>query len=927
MAAPTQTQDRPQATPETGASASIDVLAERAAAALAAFDSYDQERITSIVHAMALAGVDKHMPLARHAVEETGRGLFEDKCVKNIFATEYIWNSIKYDRTVGVIHEDTQTGVTEIAEPVGVVAGVTPVTNPTSTVMFKCLISIMTRNPIIFAFHPSAQECSAAAAAVMRDAAVEAGAPEDCIQWITEPSIEATNALLNHPTVALTLATGGSGMVKAAYSTGKPALGVGPGNVPVYVEKTAKISRAVNDLLISKTFDNGMICASEQAVIVEEEIADELVAEFVAYGAHVITEDERARLEDFMVSEKGGISASVVGQNAEQIAAGAGIDVAPGTKLLLVPIDGVGEDHPFSREKLCPVLAVMRVPGKDEALEACEAMLEFGGLGHTAVVHTSDPSIEREYGLRMKACRIIANAPSALGGIGDVYNGLLPSLTLGCGSYGHNSVSRNVSAVDLINVKRIAERRNNMQWFKVPPKTYFERYSAQYLQKMPRISRVFIVTDPGMVQFGYADVVIDHLKKRREEVAWTIFSDVEPNPSSTTVFKGAQLMRDFEPDCIIALGGGSAMDAAKGMWLFYEEPEASYFGMKQKFMDIRKRTYRFPKIGEKAEFVAIPTTAGTGSECTPFAVITDAETHVKYPLADYQLTPTVAISDAQFVDTVPPRTAADSGMDALTHAIESYVSVMASDYTRGLSVRAAQLLFENLRAAVLDDDRDAKEKVHNAATIAGMAFANAFLGIVHSLSHKCGAEFEIAHGRTNAIFLPHVIRYNATKPYKHAVFPKYESFRADQDLADLARAMGFAAGTVEEGVQSLIDEVSSLAQDLGIELSLEAQGATREHLDRVVDDLAYRAFEDQCTPANPKQPLVKELKALIQDAFVGEIGYTAAQEGSVQEPSTSATAESIEEAAERADGEDGADDTAEFVESVDPAQEREQGKA
>lgn len=903
-------------------SSMIDALAEKGRAALRSFDSYDQETISRIVHQMALAGVDKHMPLARLAVEETGRGLFEDKCVKNLFATEYIWNSIKHDRTVGVIHEDAQTGVTEIAEPVGVIAGITPVTNPTSTVMFKCLIAIMTRNPIVFAFHPSAQECSAAAARVMYEAALANGAPEHCIQWIDRPSVEATGALLNHPGIALALATGGSGMVKAAYSTGKPALGVGPGNVPVYVERTAKLSRTVNDLLISKTFDNGMICASEQAIVIDEEILEPVLDEFRAYGAHIVTEEEKARLRDFMVTESGSIAANVVGQSATAIAEAAGIEVHEGTKLLLVHIDSVGEEDPFSREKLCPVLAYTSAASTEEAFALCESMLEFGGLGHTAVIHTSDAAIERAYGLRMKACRIVVNSPSALGGIGDVYNGLIPSLTLGCGSYGHNSVSRNVSAIDLINVKRIAERRNNMQWFKVPPKTYFERYSVQYLRDMPRISRVFIVTDPGMVKFGYVDIVIDALKRRGDEIAWTIFSDVEPNPSSATVFKGAEQMRDFEPDCIIALGGGSAMDAAKGMWLFYEQPESSYFGMKQKFIDIRKRTYRFPRLGVKSEFVAIPTTSGTGSECTPFAVITDSENHVKYPLADYQLTPTVAIVDAQFVDTVPRRTAADSGLDALTHAIESYISVMASDYTRGMSIRAGQLIFANLRRAILEDDRDAKENMHNASAIAGMAFANAMLGIVHSLSHKCGAEFDIPHGRTNAIFLPHVIRYNATKPYKHAIFPKYESYRADQDLADFARAMGFPAATVEEGVQSLIAEVSSLAEDLGIELSLKANGATKEHLDGVIDELAYRAFEDQCTPANPKEPLVAELKRLIFDAYEGEVGFCERTGVEIVAPSTSAEAVRI-----GTQHEDASSDTAEMVDSIDPDTERELGRA
>ncbi len=916
--------------PATDAIASmIDDLAAKGQAALKAFDAFDQETITNIVHHMALVGVDQHMPLARLAVDETGRGLFEDKCVKNIFATEYVWNSIKYDRTVGVIHEDKQTGVTEIAEPVGVVAGITPVTNPTSTVMFKCLISIMTRNPIIFAFHPSAQKCSTAAARVMYEAAIAHGAPENCIQWIEQPSVEATGQLLNHPGIALALATGGSGMVRAAYSTGKPALGVGPGNVPVYIEKTAKISRTVNDLLISKTFDNGMICASEQALIIDESISKDVLTEFKEYGAHVLTKEEKKKLASYMVTDNGSILASVVGKSALEIAEAAGIDVAPGTKMLLVKIDAVGEKDPFSREKLCPVLAYTTAKDTEEAMQLCEQMLEFGGLGHTAVIHTSDREIERAFGLRMKACRIISNSPSALGGIGDVYNGLIPSLTLGCGSYGHNSVSRNVSAVDLINVKRIAERRNNMQWFKVPPKTYFERYAVQYLQKMPAIERVFIVTDPGMVKFGYADIVIDHLKKRRNDITWAMFSDVEPNPSSATVFKGAQQMRDFEPDCIIALGGGSAMDAAKGMWLFYEQPESSYFGMKQKFMDIRKRTYRFPKLGQKAEFVAIPTTSGTGSECTPFAVITDSENHVKYPLADYALTPTVAIVDAQFVDTVPRRTAADSGLDALTHAIESYVSTMASDYSRGLSIRAAQLIFENLRPAILENDLDAKENMHNASAMAGMAFANAFLGIVHSLSHKCGAEFDIAHGRTNAIFLPHVIRYNATKPYKHAIFPKYDSYRADKDLADFARYMGFKASTVEEGVQSLIDEVTKLAQDLGIEMSLKANGATKEHLDTVVDELAYRAFEDQCTPANPKEPLVAELKEIIYDAFEGEVGYCKKNNVNVVAPANADAVTLALPIDGTVDPEpvDATADTAQVVDHVDPQVEREQGKA
>ncbi|WP_010532544.1 bifunctional acetaldehyde-CoA/alcohol dehydrogenase [Brachybacterium squillarum] len=869
------TSETTRSTTEDTVGAMIDELAQAGRHALAAYDAYDQEQIDRIVHAMAIAGLDQHMPLASLAVEETGRGLFEDKCVKNMFATEYVWNSIRHDRTVGVIAEDTQRGITEVADPVGVVAGVTPVTNPTSTVMFKAIIAVKTRNPIIFAFHPGAQRCSAEAARVVRDAAIAEGAPENCIQWIEEPSLEATSALLNHPTIALTLATGGAGMVRAAYSTGKPALGVGPGNVPVYVDRSAPIARTVNDLVLSKTFDNGLICASEQAVFVDRPVWDAVLEEFRADGAYLVTGDELTRLRTVMVDGTGHISPAMVGLSARRIAAEADIEVPEGTSLLLVRIDEVGPEDPFSREKLCPVLAISPVDGAEDGFTRSAALLEFGGLGHTAVIHTADAAQERAFGLAMKACRVIVNSPSALGGIGDVYNGLIPSMTLGCGSYGHNSISHNVSAGDLINVKRIAERRTNMQWFKVPPKTYFERYSTQYLQDMPDLERVFIVSDPGMVTHGYVDVVIDHLRRRGDGVAWTVFSDVEPNPSSTTVFAGAQRMAEFKPDTIIALGGGSAMDAAKGMWLFYEQPESSYFGMKQKFMDIRKRTYRFPTLGEKATFVAIPTTAGTGSECTPFAVITDAETHVKYPLADYALTPDVAIVDAQFVDTVPPRTAADSGLDALTHAIESYVSVMASDYSRGLSLRAAQLLLQNLRAAVLDGDLVAKERVHNASALAGMAFANAFLGIVHSLSHKCGAEFGLAHGRTNAIFLPHVIRYNASAPSKRAIFPKYESFRADRDLAELAQALGLPAATTEQGVASLIAAVTELAEDLGIDMSFEANGVSREQLEESVDRLAYRAFEDQCTTANPRQPLVSELRDLIEDAWAGELGYSA----------------------------------------------------
>ncbi|EAA0391108.1 bifunctional acetaldehyde-CoA/alcohol dehydrogenase, partial [Listeria monocytogenes] len=567
------------------------------------------------------------------AVEETGRGIYEDKAIKNMYASEYIWNSIKHDKTVGVINEDKQKGLIEIAEPVGVVCGVTPTTNPTSTTIFKAMIALKTRNPIVFAFHPSAQKCSAEAARIVRDAAIAAGAPENCVQWIEHPSIEATGLLMNHPGIAIVLATGGAGMVKAAYSTGKPALGVGPGNVPAYIEKTAKVKRAVNDLIVSKTFDNGMICASEQAVIVDKEVYASVKAEFEAHQVYVVKAKELQKLEDAVMNEgKYAVNPAIVGHSAMDIAKLAGINVPEGTKLLIAELDGVGADYPLSREKLSPVLAMIKANNTEDAFEKCEAMLDLGGLGHTAVIHTENEDLQLAFGLRMKACRILVNTPSAEGGIGNIYNEMIPSLTLGCGSYGKNSVSRNVSAVNLINVKTVAKRRNNMQWFKLPPKIFFEKNSLMYLEKMENVERVMIVCDPGMVQFGYCDTVREVLARRKNDVKIEVFSDVEPNPSTNTVYAGTKMMVDFKPDTVIALGGGSAMDAAKGMWMFYEHPDTSFFGAKQKFLDIRKRTYKIDKP-EKTQFVCIPTTSGTGSEVTPFAVITDSETHVKYPLA------------------------------------------------------------------------------------------------------------------------------------------------------------------------------------------------------------------------------------------------------------------------------------------------------
>ncbi|PEV04528.1 bifunctional acetaldehyde-CoA/alcohol dehydrogenase [Bacillus thuringiensis] len=849
----------------------VNTLVENGKEALKALESYTQEQVDHIVHEMALSGLDQHMPLAKMAVEETGRGVYEDKCTKNIFATEYIWHSIKKDKTVGIIHEDPHEEVIEIAEPVGVVAGVTPVTNPTSTTMFKAIIAMKTRNPIIFAFHPSAQRCSVAAAKILRDAAIKAGAPENCIQWIEKPSVEATKRLMNHEGIALVLATGGAGMVKSAYSTGKPALGVGPGNVPCYLEKSAHVKRAVNDLILSKTFDNGMICASEQAIIVDKEIYNSVKKEMQDNNCYFVTEEERIKLEKLVINENTcAVNSDIVGKSAHYIASLVGIKVPEDTKILVAEIKGVGAEYPLSREKLSPVLACIKANSREEGFKYCEEMLNLGGLGHSAVIHSTNKEVQKQFGLRMKACRLIVNSPSAQGGIGDIYNAFIPSLTLGCGSYGKNSVSQNVTATHLINVKRLANRKNNMQWFKLPPKVFFEKHATQYLAKMPNISRAFIVTDPGMVELGYVDTVTHYLEQHLNDVKVGVFSEVEPDPSDETVFKGAEMMRSFKPDVIIALGGGSAMDAAKGMWLFYEYPETKFFGIKQKFLDIRKRTCKFPTLGQKAQFVAIPTTSGTGSEVTPFAVITDKKNNIKYPLADYELTPDVAIIDPQFVMTVPPHVTADTGMDVLTHAIEAYVSIMANDYTDGLALKAIDLVFKYLpRAYKNGNDEEAREKMHNASAIAGMAFANAFLGINHSLAHKLGPEFHIPHGRANAILMPHVIRYNAIKPRKHALFPKYEHFVADERYAYIARTLGLPASTVEEGVESLVQAIISLGKELNINMSIAGQGVKQEAFENVVDVLSERAFEDQCTPANPKLPLISELKEVYKQAYKG----------------------------------------------------------
>ncbi|WP_270520152.1 bifunctional acetaldehyde-CoA/alcohol dehydrogenase [Staphylococcus epidermidis] len=845
----------------------IDSLAEKGQEALKELSKKSQHEINDIVHQMSMAAVDQHMHLAKLAYDETGRGIYEDKAIKNLYASEYIWNSIKDNKTVGIIGEDKQKGLTYVAEPIGVICGVTPTTNPTSTTIFKAMIAIKTGNPIIFAFHPSAQQSSKYAAKVILEAATKAGAPKDCIQWIEVPSIEATKQLMNHKDIALVLATGGSGMVKSAYSTGKPALGVGPGNVPTYIEKTAHIKRAVNDIIGSKTFDNGMICASEQVMVVDKEVYTDVVKEFKLHQTYFVNKNELQQLEDAIMNEdKTAVKPDIVGKSAVDIAKLSGISVPEKTKLLVAEIDGIGKDYPLSREKLSPVLAMVTAKSTGHALQICEDILKFGGLGHTAVIHTEDNQLQQKFGLKMKACRVLVNTPSAVGGIGNMYNELIPSLTLGCGSYGRNSISHNVSAVDLLNIKTIAKRRNNMQWFKLPPKVYFEENSVMYLTEMDNVERVMIVCDPGMVNIGYTDIVEQVLRRRENQPQIKVFNEVEPNPSTHTVYKGLEMFINFQPNTIIALGGGSAMDAAKAIWMFFEHPETSFFGAKQKFLDIRKRTYKITKP-KNAKFICIPTTSGTGSEVTPFAVITDSETHVKYPLADYALTPDIAIVDPQFVLSVPKDVAADTGMDVLTHAIESYVSVMASDYTRGLSLQAIKLTFDYLKSSVQENDKHSREKMHNASTMAGMAFANAFLGISHSIAHKIGGEYGIPHGRTNAILLPHVIRYNAKDPQKHALFPKYDFFRADTDYADIAKFLGLKGNTTEELVDALANAVYDLGCSVGIDMNLKSQGVTEELLHSTIDRMAELAFEDQCTTANPKEPLISELKGIIETAY------------------------------------------------------------
>ncbi len=856
----------------------VDQLVEKGQKALQEFLELDQEQIDYIVAKASVAALDQHGTLAQLAIKETGRGVFEDKATKNLFACEHVINHMRHLKTVGVIDDNEVTGITSIADPVGVICGIVPVTNPTSTAIFKALISLKTRNPIIFSFHPFAQECSIAAAKVVLDAAVAAGAPENCIQWIVNGSMQKTNDLMKHDGVSTILATGGNAMVKAAYSCGKPALGVGAGNVPAYIEKSADVLQAVNDIAMSKAFDNGMICASESTAIVDAEIYNDVKDGFKSYGVHFLTQAEKTKLEKYMfgVTSKDAnymdakLNAEVVGKDATFIAEKAGITVPETTKVLAVESKVVGPKDVMTREKLSPVLALVKVKDSEEGVAAAKALVEFDGLGHSAAIHTKDKDLATKFGEVVPAIRIIWNAPSTFGGIGNVYNDFIPSLTLGCGSYGGNSVGDNVSAIHLLNIKKVGRRNNNMQWFKVPPKIYFERNAIQYLKSMRDVERVFVVTDRAMVDLGFYNKIVEQLNRRRNKVQIQLFNDVEPDPSLDTVKKGFELMQAFKPDTIIALGGGSPMDAAKAMWVFYEHPEVDFNDLKQKFIDIRKRAFRYPDLGQKSQLVCIPTTSGTGAEVTPFAVITDTAANKKYPLADYSLVPTVAIVDPIFVDNLPAVVTADTGMDVLTHATEAYVSTLANDYTDGLCLQSIKMVFEYLERSVKNgaNDLEAREKMHNASTLAGMAFGNAFLGMNHSLAHKIGGRFHgVPHGRINAILMPHVIRYNGQIPPKPSLWPKYNRYVAHERYAELARMLGLPANTVEEGVESYAKACHELAEKVGIAMSFEEQGIDPQEFEKYREDIAYLAYEDQCSPCNPRVPMVKDMMEILQTAY------------------------------------------------------------
>lgn len=847
----------------------VDNLVKKSHVALDEMANFTQEQVDKICEAVATAGEQNAYPLAKMAVEETKRGVVEDKTTKNMYASENIWNSLRHEKTVGVIDEDKELGLTKIAEPKGVIAGVTPVTNPTSTVIFKAMLALKTRNTIIFGFHPQAQKSCVETGKIIQAAAVAAGAPKDAIQWIEEPSLDATTDLMNNPGVQTILATGGPGMVKAAYSSGKPAIGVGPGNGPSYIEKSANIDRAVYDIVLSKTFDNGMVCASENSVVVDDEIYDKVVDEFKKWDCYFLTKEEIKKFEEhFIDPRRGTVAGPVAGKSAYEIAKLCGVDVPKNTKVIVAEYNGVGRKFPLSAEKLSPVFTLYRAKNHDDAFRICSELLDYGGRGHTAGLHSSDKKIIDEFAMKMDACRILVNSPAALGGIGDLYNNMLPSLTLGTGSYGANTFSHNIGAKDLLNIKTVAMRRDNMQWVKVPSKTYFEHNAANYLRHMPNVNRFFIVTDEGVADQGFADEITDIISKRRGQKEYEVFKAVTLDPNTDVIKDGVHRMNIFKPDVVIAIGGGSVMDAAKAMRLFYENPEMSFEEAYQKFLDIRKRVVRFPKING-VQLVCIPTTSGTGSEVSPIAIISDAKTGIKHTLCDYALTPDVSIVDDQFVQTLPKRLIAWSGFEALGHAIESYVSTMATDFTRGWSLEAIKTIFANLKRSY-DGDLDARKQMHDAATIAGMAYSNAFLGLEHSIAHTVGSAFDIPSGVSDAIALPQVIRFNSKRPEKLAMWPHYTVYRAESDYADIAKAIGLTGSSDDELVEKLVQKIIDLAESVGIKMAYKNYGVDKTEFDKKVDELAVEAYGDQNTVTNPSAPLISQIVQLMKDCYEGK---------------------------------------------------------
>lgn len=839
------------------------------------FSKYSQEQVDKIFQAAAIAANEARIPLAKMAVEETGMGIVEDKVIKNHYAAEYIYNKYKNEKTCGVIYQDDSYGIKKIAEPVGIVAAVIPTTNPTSTAIFKTLIALKTRNGIIISPHPRAKKSTIEAAKTVLEAAVKAGAPEGIIAWIDVPSLELTNMLMQSADIIL--ATGGPGMVKSAYSSGKPALGVGAGNTPAVIDESANVILAVNSIIHSKTFDNGMICASEQSVIVSDKIYDKVKDEFVKRGCYILNPEETEKVRKTIIIN-GALNAKIVGQKAHTIAELAGVSVPENTKILIGEVESVDLSEEFAHEKLSPVLAMYKSSSFDDSLEKAYRLIEDGGLGHTSSLYvntvTEKEKIKKFYS-KMKTCRVLVNTPSSQGGIGDLYNfKLTPSLTLGCGTWGGNSVSENVGIKHLLNIKTVAERRENMLWFRAPEKVYMKRgclpVALEELKNVMNKKRVFIVTDTFLYENGYTKVVTDKLDEMG--IVHETFFNVAPDPTLACAKEGVKLIDAYKPDCIIAIGGGSAMDAAKIMWVLYEHPEVDFLDMAMRFMDIRKRVYTFPKMGEKAYFIAVPTSAGTGSEVTPFAVITDETTGQKYPLADYELLPKMAIVDADMMMNAPKGLTSASGIDALVHSIEAYVSMMATEFTDGLAIEAIKTIFEYLPRAYEEGANDpiAREKMANAATMAGMAFANAFLGICHSMGHKLGAYHHLPHGVTVGLVLDEVMRFNAEEvPTKMGTFPQYEYPHALRRYAEIADSLNLGGNTDQEKLERLINKIDELKERVGFKKTIKDYGISEEDFLSTLDEMSEKAFDDQCTGANPRYPLISEIKEIYLKTYYG----------------------------------------------------------